>query len=42
MKIKIQETSKKIEYRDIENGGLNFYGLKIIDIIKYIILYTDD
>ena len=42
MKLKIQQTSEKINYLNTEDGGFNFFKLRIIQVIKYIILYTDD
>ena len=42
MKLKIQQTSEKINYLNTEDNGFNFFKLGIIQVIKYIILYTDD
>jgi len=42
MKIKIRESSEKISYFDTIDQGLNHLKIKIIKVIKYIILYSDD
>lgn len=41
MKVKIQESSEKILYVNTEDEGFNYYRLKIIQVFKYIILYSD-
>jgi hypothetical protein len=41
MKLKIRETSEKINYINTENSVFNFFKFKIIQVIKYILLYTD-
>lgn len=42
MKIKIRESSEKISYFDNIDQGFNHLKIKIIRVIKYIILYSDD
>jgi hypothetical protein len=42
MKIKIRESSEKISYFDEVVSGFNHLKIKIIKVIKYIILYSDE
>jgi hypothetical protein len=42
MKLKIRESYDKISYFDEVNEEFNHLKIKIIKVIKYIILYSDD
>lgn len=42
MKVKIREVSEKITFSDKDGGGFNYYFIKIMQSVKYVILYTDD
>ena len=42
MKLKIRESSEKISYFDEINQEFNFLKIKIIKVVKYIILYSDE
>lgn len=42
MKLKIRESYDKISYLDEVNEDFNHLKIKIIKVIKYIILYSDD
>ena len=42
MKLKIRESSEKISYFDEIDQGFNHLKIKIINVIKYIILYSDE
>jgi hypothetical protein len=42
MKLKIRESYDKISYFDDINEEFNHLKVKIIKVIKYIILYSDD
>jgi hypothetical protein len=42
MKLKIREITEKVDYVNSTDQGFDFFRLKIIQIVKYIILHTDD
>jgi len=42
MKLKIRESSEALQYVNTEDSGFNYYRLKIIQVFKYILLYSDD
>ena len=41
MKLRIRETYQKIEYTSTESSIYNFYNFKILESVKYIVLYSD-
>ncbi len=41
MKLKIRESSERLEYVNADDG-MNYSQIKIINVIKYITLYTDN
>jgi len=42
VKLKIRELSEKISYFDEIDREFNYLKIKIINVIKYIILYSDE
>jgi hypothetical protein len=42
MKLKIRESSENISYFDEVNQDFNFLKIKIIKVVKYIILHSDE